>query len=157
MNVEVIYTSDIYKQNKLAYAMPGDAGIDLRATEDFVLLPGECRPIDLGVRISIKGQQAVAIMVPRSGLGKKGLVLGNLVGIIDSGYQGQLVALAWNRLDNPGFSVDEIRDNSVKIVKGERLCQLIFLPFITAKFTEVETFSLTTERGEGGFGSTGVK
>lgn len=148
MRVEVIYLSDVYRDNPLGYAKPGDAGIDLRATEDLIIMPGQCILHSTGVRISIQDQNLFCMLLPRSSTGGKGLVLGNTAGVIDSGYQGELLTLLFNRLP-PGD------DNWIKVTKGERICQAIFIPFVSALLSPVETFSRQTERGTGGYGSTG--
>lgn len=128
------------------YATPGSAGLDLRACldEEMVLLPGQTKLIPTGMAIHIKDPSVCATILPRSGLGHKhGIVLGNLVGLIDSDYTGQLQVSAWNRSNTP-----------FKIAPGERIAQLVFLPVIQATFALVNDFD-QTERGEGGFGSTG--
>ena len=144
VNVEIIFTSDVYDEVP-SQAKKGDAGIDLRSTEDFILAPGETYKVSLGAKIHIKDQDAFCALLPRSGLGSKGLVLGNTVGVIDSGYQGELVMTAFNR------SQEEIA-----VSKGERICQAVFLPFLSPRLYLVEQFSETSERGEAGFGSSGA-
>ena len=128
------------------YATPGSAGIDLCACIDDMLelKPGETKLIPAGIAVHIKDPSVCATILPRSGLGHKhGIVLGNLVGLIDSDYQGQLQVSAWNR-----------SNTTYTIQPGERIAQLVFLPVIQATFNIVDEFE-ETERGEGGFGSTG--
>lgn len=129
-----------------AYATPGSAGLDLRACLDapLTLAPGETQLLPTGMAIHIKDPGLCATILPRSGLGHKhGIVLGNLVGLIDSDYQGQLMVSCWNR-----------GDKAFTIEPGERIAQLVILPVVQAQFTLVEEFD-QSERGEGGFGSSG--
>jgi dUTP pyrophosphatase len=129
-----------------SYASKGSAGLDLRACIEHVqtLNPGETFLIPTGISIYIKDPNYAAVILPRSGLGHKhGIVLGNLVGLIDSDYQGELLVSCWNRSKN-AFLINPL----------ERIAQLVILPVMQAKFNKVEQFS-ETERGEGGFGSTG--
>lgn len=128
------------------YATPGAAGLDLRACIDapVVLVPGETRLIPTGLAIHLADPGYAALILPRSGLGHKhGIVLGNLVGLIDSDYQGQLMVSAWNR-----------GSESFELAPLERLAQLVIVPVVQAEFNVVETFE-SSQRGEGGFGSTG--
>ncbi len=128
------------------YATPGSAGLDLRACLDaaVVLAPGETQLIPTGLAIHIADPGLCATILPRSGLGHKhGIVLGNLVGLIDSDYQGQLMVSVWNR-GNTTFTIQP----------GERIAQLVFMPVVQASFNIVDDFD-TSERGEGGFGSSG--
>ncbi|MDH5184592.1 MAG: dUTP diphosphatase [Gammaproteobacteria bacterium] len=128
------------------YATPGSAGIDLRACVESAmeLKPGETQLIPTGMAIYIGDPGIAATILPRSGLGHKhGIVLGNLVGLIDSDYQGQLFVSCWNR-----------STESFTINPGERIAQLVFVPVIQAQFEMVEEFE-ESHRGEGGFGSTG--
>lgn len=128
------------------YATDGSAGMDLRAIldEDKELLPGETLLIPTGIAIHIANNNMAAVILPRSGLGHKhGIVLGNLVGLIDSDYQGQLFVSCWNR------------GNTTFIIKpGERIAQLVFVPVVQANFNIVESFE-QSDRGDGGFGHTG--
>jgi dUTP pyrophosphatase len=128
------------------YETDGSAGMDLRAIldEDTELQPGETLLIPTGLAIHISDNNMAAIILPRSGLGHKhGIVLGNLVGLIDSDYQGQLFVSCWNR------------SKTTFIIKpGERVAQLVFVPVIQAKLNVVESFE-ESQRGEGGFGHTG--
>lgn len=129
-----------------AYATPGSAGLDLRACLDapLVLAPGATHLVPTGLAIHIGDPGLAALILPRSGLGHKhGIVLGNLVGLIDSDYQGQLMVSTWNR-----------GDTSFTLEPMERLAQLVIVPIVQARFDEVQDFS-ASERGAGGFGSTG--
>jgi len=128
------------------YATAGSAGIDLRACVASAqeLGPGETQLIPTGMAIHIGDPSLAAVILPRSGLGHKhGIVLGNLVGLIDSDYQGQLFVSCWNR-----------GQESFVINPGERIAQLVFVPAVQAQFDLVEEFE-ESHRGEGGFGSTG--
>lgn len=128
------------------YATHGSAGMDLRAIldEDKTLLPGETLLIPTGLAIHIANNNIAAVILPRSGLGHKhGIVLGNLVGLIDSDYQGQLFVSCWNR-----------GKTTFVIKPGERIAQLVFVPVVQANFNIVESFD-QSQRGEGGFGHTG--
>lgn len=129
-----------------AYATPGSAGLDLKAAIDspLVLAPGQTALIPTGLSIFIADPGYAGLILPRSGLGHKhGIVLGNLVGLIDSDYQGPLMVSAWNRSQTP-----------FTIAPMERLAQLVIVPVAQAAFEKVGTFDATA-RGEGGFGSTG--
>ena len=134
-------------QDKLpAYATPGSAGLDLRACLDAPLMLGAnaWQLIPTGMAIYLHNPGYAAMILPRSGLGHKhGIVLGNLVGLIDSDYQGQLMVSAWNRSDVP-FTIEPM----------ERIAQLVIVPVVQAQFRVVNEF-VATERGEGGYGSTG--
>ena len=129
-----------------AYATPGSAGLDLRACLDapLTLNPGETQLLATGMAIHIKDPGLCATILPRSGLGHKhGIVLGNLVGLVDSDYQGQLFVSCWNRSSEP-FTIEP----------GERIAQLVILPVVQAQFSLVTEFD-QSERGAGGFGSSG--
>lgn len=129
-----------------AFATPGSAGMDLRAMleDSLVLEPGETQLIPTGMAIHIENNDYAAVILPRSGLGHKhGIVLGNLVGLIDSDYQGQLYVSCWNR-GNKTFVIDV----------GERIAQLVFLPVERPQFEIVDSFE-QSERAEGGFGHSG--
>ena len=130
------------------YATMGSAGLDLRACIDapVTLAPGETQLIPTGMAIHLADPGYAALILPRSGLGHKhGIVLGNLVGLIDSDYQGQLMVSAWNRGQQP-----------FELTPMERLAQLVIVPVVQAEFNVVDDFE-TSQRGEGGFGSTGRK
>lgn len=138
--------SDLYP-NGLERAKVGDAGIDLRCREHAVKLePGQVLPIRTGVMLNMQNPNIFALTLPRSGLGSKGLIFGNTAGVIDSGYQGEIIVFAWNR---------NINGNSIYLKRGDRFAQMLFLPVLTPFLEQVEEFSETTERGEGGYGSTG--
>ena len=129
-----------------AYATDGSAGIDLRAMldESLVLEPGQTELLPTGIAIHIKDPALAAMILPRSGLGHKhGIVLGNLVGLIDSDYQGELMVSCWNR-GNTTFTVEP----------GERIAQLVLVPVVQAKLEIVDSFD-ESDRGAGGFGHTG--
>ncbi len=129
------------------HATSGSAGMDLRACIDqtMVIEPGETQLIPTGIAIHIADPALAATILPRSGLGHKhGIVLGNLVGLIDSDYQGPLMVSCWNRSSEP-FTLEA----------GERLAQLVFLPVVQATFEVVDSFD-SSERGEGGFGHSGT-
>lgn len=131
-----------------AYATQGSAGLDLRACLDDALTiePGQTHLIPTGLAIHIKNPSIAATILPRSGLGHKhGIVLGNLVGLIDSDYQGQVMISCWNR-----------GQETFVIEPGERIAQLVFVPVIQAQFNIVSDFN-DTERGAGGFGHSGTK
>ena len=128
------------------YATPGSAGLDLRACLDapLTLEPNAWQLVPTGLSVFIKDPGFAALILPRSGLGHKhGIVLGNLVGLIDSDYQGQLMVSAWNR-STVAFTLNPL----------ERLAQLVIVPVVQAQFHVVTEFA-ATERGEGGYGSTG--
>lgn len=128
------------------YATEGSAGLDLRACLDqsITLEPGQTELLPTGIAIHIADPALCAMILPRSGLGHKhGIVLGNLVGLIDSDYQGQLMVSCWNR-GNTTFTVEP----------GERIAQLVLVPVVQAEFEVVDEFS-DSDRGEGGFGSSG--
>lgn len=130
-----------------SYSTSGSAGIDLRACSisgyGIEIGPGKQEIIGTGLAIHIKDPGYAAIVLPRSGLGMKGLVLGNLVGLIDSDYQGEIKICAWNR-----------SSESIRIECFDRIAQLVIVPIVQAEFNLVDEFE-TSLRGEGGFGSTG--
>ena len=129
-----------------AYATPGSAGLDLRAAlhEPLTLFPGQTELIPTGISIHLGDPTIAALILPRSGLGHKhGIVLGNLVGLIDSDYQGPLMVSAWNR-GKEAFTIQPL----------DRLAQLVIVPVLQAQFRVVDEFD-TSARGAGGFGSTG--
>ena len=128
------------------YATQGSAGIDLRACpdQDLTVEPGQCELIPTGLAIHIADPSITAVLLPRSGLGPKhGIVLGNLVGLIDSDYQGQVMVSCWNR-----------SGSSFTIQPGDRIAQMVFLPVIQVTLEPVEEFS-KSDRHTGGFGHTG--
>lgn len=128
------------------YATPGSAGLDLRACLDapLVLEPGQTQLIPTGLAIHVADPGLAAIILPRSGLGHKhGIVLGNLVGLIDSDYQGQLMVSVWNR-GKDAFTIQPM----------ERIAQMVIVPVVQPSFRVVDDFDASS-RGEGGFGSTG--
>lgn len=129
------------------YATDGSAGLDLRACleGDVELAPGQTLLIPSGLAIHIGDPNVAAVILPRSGLGHKhGIVLGNLVGLIDSDYQGQLFVSCWNR-----------GQNTYAIAAGERIAQLVFVPVLRPRLEQVSTFDASV-RGDGGFGHTGT-
>ncbi len=128
------------------YATTGSAGLDLRACLDaaVTLNPGETQLLPTGLAIHIADTSLAAVILPRSGLGHKhGVVLGNLVGLIDSDYQGQLMVSVWNR-----------GQTTFVIEPGERIAQMVFVPVVQAEFNIVDDFE-SSDRGEGGFGHSG--
>ncbi len=129
------------------YATAGSAGLDLRAciNGELNLEPGQTELVPTGLAIHINNPQITAMILPRSGLGhKKGLVLGNLVGLIDSDYQGQLYVSCWNR-----------SNQTVTLNRGDRMAQLVFVPVLQVQFNQVDAFD-DSDRGAGGFGHSGV-
>ena len=129
-----------------AYATEGSAGLDLRACLDeaLTLAPGQTELIPTGLAIHIEDPSLCAMILPRSGLGHKhGIVLGNLVGLIDSDYQGQLFVSCWNR-----------GQTTFTIEPGERIAQMVLVPVMQAEFEIVDEYS-DSDRGDGGFGSSG--
>ena len=129
------------------YATPGSAGLDLRACLDapLTLAANAWQLVPTGMAMHLKDPGYAALILPRSGLGHKhGIVLGNLVGLIDSDYQGQLMVSAWNRSD-VAFTIEPM----------ERIAQLVIVPVVQASFRVVQEFSEASERGAGGYGSTG--
>ncbi len=130
------------------YATEGAAGMDLHACldEHLHIAPGETHLIPTGIAIHMDDASMAAVLLPRSGLGHKhGIVLGNLVGLIDSDYQGQVFVSVWNRGNQP-FTIEP----------GDRIAQMVFVPVIQAEFEVVDEF-VATARGAGGFGSSGRK
>jgi dUTP pyrophosphatase len=129
-----------------AYATPGSAGLDLRDCLEapLVLAPNAWQLVPTGMALHLADPNFAALILPRSGLGHKhGIVLGNLVGLIDSDYQGQLMVSAWNRSPSP-FTIEPM----------ERIAQLVIVPVVQAQFNLVDSF-VASARGEGGYGSTG--
>ena len=146
MDVDVKIVDPRMADQLPAYATPGSAGLDLRACLDgpLTLLPNAWQLVPTGIAIFLNDPKFAAMILPRSGLGHKhGIVLGNLVGLIDSDYQGQLMVSAWNR-STVAFTIEPL----------ERIAQLVIVPVVQAQFRVVTEF-LTSTRGEGGYGSTG--
>jgi dUTP pyrophosphatase len=146
LEVELKILDSRLNENMPAYATTGSAGLDLRAciNEAITINPGETTLIPTGMAIHLANPAYAAIILPRSGLGHKhGIVLGNLVGLIDSDYQGQLFVSCWNR-SQEAFVMNPM----------ERMAQLVIVPVVQASFNVVDEFN-ASERGEGGFGSTG--
>ena len=146
MQIDVKILDERLRGQMPAYATPGSAGLDLRAclNEPLELAPNAWQLVPTGMAIHLADPSYAALILPRSGLGHKhGIVLGNLVGLIDSDYQGQLMVSAWNR-SGTAFTVQPM----------ERIAQLVIVPVLQARFNLVEAFA-PTQRGEGGYGSTG--
>jgi len=146
MNIDIKILNERMRDQLPHYATPGSAGLDLRACLDapITLEPGETKLVPTGLAIHVADPGYAALILPRSGLGHKhGIVLGNLVGLIDSDYQGELMISTWNR-GHTTFTLNPL----------ERLAQLVIVPVVQAQFKIVEEFA-ASERGEGGFGSTG--
>jgi dUTP pyrophosphatase len=146
MKIDVKILDDRLRDQLPHYATAGSAGLDLRACIDstLTLRPGETQLIPTGMAIHLADPGYAAMILPRSGLGHKhGIVLGNLVGLIDSDYQGPLMVSAWNR-----------GQQSFELAPLERLAQLVIVPVVQAEFNVVESFE-ASDRGAGGFGSTG--
>ena len=146
MHIDVKIIDERLRGNLPAYATPGSAGLDLRACleEPLTLQPNAWHLVPTGLAIYLQNPNYAAMILPRSGLGHKhGIVLGNLVGLIDSDYQGQLMVSAWNRSD-VAFTIEPM----------ERIAQLVIVPVVQAAFNVVDEF-VASQRGEGGYGSTG--
>ncbi len=146
MNINVEYQLLYENAQAPTYGTYGSAGMDLRACigSPINLLPGSVTLVTTGLALNMKDRSMCAMILPRSGLGHKhGIVLGNLVGLIDSDYQGEIMVSLWNR-----------SDQEYTINHGDRIAQLVFVPIAVANLVEVHEFS-RTERGSGGFGSTG--
>jgi len=146
LKIDVRILDERLRQQLPAYATAGAAGLDLRAClpEPLVLAPGSTHLVPTGIAIHIGDPGHAALILPRSGLGHKhGIVLGNLVGLIDSDYQGELMVSTWNR-GTTAFTLNPL----------ERVAQLVIVPVVQAQFNVVADFA-ESERGSGGFGSTG--
>lgn len=145
-NIELKILDERIRPHLPTYATPGSAGMDLRACveEPVTIAPGEAVLVPTGIAIHIGDTGYAAIILPRSGLGHKhGIVLGNLVGLIDSDYQGPLMVSCWNR-----------KAEAFTLQPMDRLAQLVIVPVVQAAFRIVENFA-ASERGDGGFGSSG--
>lgn len=140
------------------YATVGAAAMDLYCTKDYTITPGSRTKISTGIAISINDPNVAAVILPRSGLGTRGLVLANTVGLIDSDYQGELLISAWNSnqlVTNRLKTEANWTTNFIHIKAGDRVAQLMFIPIIRPSFLVVDEFSTNSTRGSGGFGSTG--
>ena len=149
MHIDVKIINPLIKDQLPHYATAGSAGLDLRAciSDKIVLEPGQTVLIPTGLAIHLADANYAAMILPRSGLGHKhGVVLGNLVGLIDSDYQGQLMVSVWNRSNEP-FTVEPL----------ERVAQMVIVPVVQAQFNVVDDFAQASARGAGGYGSTGRK
>jgi dUTP pyrophosphatase len=149
MQIDIKILDARLNDNLPAYATPGSAGLDLRACLDapLTLQPNAWQLVPTGMAIYLEDPGYAALILPRSGLGHKhGIVLGNLVGLIDSDYQGQLMVSAWNR-SSTAFTIEPM----------ERIAQLVVVPVVQAQFKIVQEFPAVSARGEGGYGSTGKK
>jgi dUTP pyrophosphatase len=164
MKVQIkILNKEFYKRKKLGceyYDLPdyqtfGSAAMDLYCTEDVVLYPGETKMLFTGLAININNDEVAAIILPRSGLGTKGLVLANTIGLIDSDYTGELKISAWNRNPHKHKNGHRNTDQRIELKVGDRIAQLTFMPVIKAQWEIVDEFNNKSERGNGGFGSTG--
>jgi len=159
MKIDTRILSDKITPDMLQPKTPGSAGIDLMAvnfpiddvnidyyvwTKDFFIYPNQCRKIGTGIAIHLQNPMYAAIVLPRSGLGTKGLILANTIGLIDSDYTGEIILSVWNRSSEP-----------IRINQMDRIAQLIVIPVIQPDFNFVESFN-DSERGCGGFGSTGI-
>jgi dUTP pyrophosphatase len=146
MKIDIKILNERMRDQLPHYATPGSAGLDLRACLEtpLTLEPGETKLVPTGLAIHVADPGYAALILPRSGLGHKhGIVLGNLVGLIDSDYQGELMISTWNR-GQTTFTLNPL----------ERLAQLVIVPVVQAQFNIVDDFE-ASQRGEGGFGSTG--
>lgn len=149
MEIELKILDKRIRQHMPAYATPGSAGLDLRVCIDqpLVLQPRAWQLLPTGMAVHLHDPGYAALLLPRSGLGHKhGIVLGNLVGLIDSDYQGELMVSVWNRSDT-AFTVEPL----------ERIAQMVIVPVVQAQFRLVDEFAASSERAAGGYGSTGRK
>ena len=147
MNVDVKILDPRMADQLPTYATPGSAGLDLRACLDapLTLSPNAWQLISTGLSVYLQDPGFAAMLLPRSGLGHKhGIVLGNLVGLIDSDYQGPLMVSCWNR-SQEAFTIQPM----------ERIAQMVIVPVVQARFNVVTEFGASSERGQGGYGSTG--
>lgn len=148
MKIDLKILDERIREHMPQYSTPGSAGLDLRAALDapITIGPNEWQLVSTGMAIHLNDPAYAALILPRSGLGHKhGIVLGNLVGLIDSDYQGPLMVSAWNRSTVP-FVLNPL----------ERLAQLVIVPVVQAQFNVVQEFGEVSQRGQGGYGSTGV-
>ena len=149
MDLDVKILDERMRSQLPQYATPGSAGLDLRACLDapLTLAPNAWQLVPTGIAIHLRDPGYAAVLLPRSGLGHKhGIVLGNLVGLIDSDYQGQLMVSCWNRSD-VAFTIEPM----------ERIAQMVIVPVVQARWRVVDAFADATERGAGGYGSTGQR
>lgn len=151
MKINTKILNNLVTPDMLQPSTPGSAGIDLRSvnfsmenTDHIYLYPNQCLKIGTGIAIHLDNPGYAAVVLPRSGAGHKGLILGNTIGLIDSDYQGEIIMSVWNR------SYD-----TILIKQMDRIAQLVIIPVMQPVFNFVESFE-ETERGDGGFGSTGV-
>ena len=147
MQVDIKILDERLREAMPTYATPGSAGLDLRAclTEPLTLAPNAWQLVPTGMALYLADPRYAAMILPRSGMGHKhGIVLGNLVGLIDSDYQGQLMVSAWNRTD-VAFTIEPM----------ERIAQLVIVPVVQASFNVVSEFADVSQRATGGYGSTG--
>jgi dUTP pyrophosphatase len=147
MQVDIKILDERLREAMPAYATPGSAGLDLRAclAEPLTLAPNAWQLVPTGMALYLADPHYAAMILPRSGMGHKhGIVLGNLVGLIDSDYQGQLMVSAWNRTD-VAFTIEPM----------ERIAQLVIVPVVQASFNVVKEFADVSQRATGGYGSTG--
>jgi len=147
MQVDIKIMDERLRSAMPAYATPGSAGLDLRAclSEPLTLAPNAWQLVPTGLALYLADPNYAAMILPRSGMGHKhGIVLGNLVGLIDSDYQGQMMVSAWNRTD-VAFTIEPM----------ERIAQLVIVPVVQATFNVVSAFAEVSERATGGYGSTG--
>jgi dUTP pyrophosphatase len=147
MQVDIKILDERLREAMPAYATPGSAGLDLRAclAEPLTLAPNAWQLVPTGMALYLADPHYAAMILPRSGMGHKhGIVLGNLVGLIDSDYQGQLMVSAWNRTD-VAFTIEPM----------ERIAQLVIVPVVQASFNVVNEFADVSQRATGGYGSTG--
>ncbi len=142
--IEVVNTLKLLSESSLpAYATAGSAGMDLRLAECCTIEAGQTKKVHTGISVAMPVGM-FAMVTPRSGLGSKGLILANSTGIIDSDYRGEIMLPLYNR-----------SNRAMVLKEGERIAQIIFLPYARVSFNVVKKFTEETERGEGGFGSTG--
>jgi dUTP pyrophosphatase len=145
-NFQIIRLSDDLRLKIPSRATAGSAGFDLQAIieESITLFPGEHRKIPTGLKIWIRAEHLVGVIVPKSGKGSAGFGIKNFTGVIDSDYQGEIIVNIWNTNEEAPIIIEPFM----------QIAQIIFLPFVAAVFTEVGVFYTGTERGEGGFGHT---